>query len=347
MLNACETRGRLAPAAPRSPLTPLPALLLMLCGVPVLLLLLLVQACSDAPASQRQEARGNPFTARDSWAPDPTARTLREALEPLHTRLGLPRPDEWRANVVEYGQTYGEYLASDPVRAVAPRRVLYLTTLGPLADDEREAYEEVAEFLGLFYGLEVKEAPPLALEVVPPGARRPGSLGTEQLLTTYILGEELPRLLPRDAAVLVALTDSDLWPGEGWYYVFGQGTWYDRVAVCSFHRLWKARRGQVPRGAFLVRALKLVTHETGHNFGMRHCGLYECLMDGSYHLGELDRHPLELCPLCLTKLMHATGVDPLERFRNLETFALEHGLEQEAILYRRSLIALEALEGRR
>lgn len=321
-------------------------------GLGFLALLLLALAWvggSPARSTAQGGTRGSGGGAllRDGgWVPDPRALNQREALEALHRRLGLPRPDEWRAHFVEYGQTLGEYLASKPMRAEGPRRVLYVCALGPLAPEEREVLGELYEFLGLFYGLPVREAPSLGLSVVPPGARRPGPLQCEQLLTTYLLGEELPRLLPRDAAALVALTASDLWPGGDWYYVFGQSTWYDRVAVCSFRRLHLGRGG-VDRTLFLRRTLKLVTHETGHNFGMRHCGLYECLMDGSYHLGELDRHPLELCPLCLTKLVHATGVDPLERFRNLETFALEHGLEQEAILYRRSLIALEALEGRR
>jgi len=284
-----------------------------------------------------------PPPAREGWAPDPNAHTFREALEPLHRRLGLPKRGEWRATYPEYGQTYGEYAASDPARATRARRVLYLAPLGPLEADEREVFESVSEFVGLYFGLPVKEASPVSLTAIPPAARRPGGLGTEQLLTTYILGEELPRRLPRDAAALVAVTASDLWPGQGWYYVFGQGTWFQRVAVCSFARLQGTREGHADRTLFLRRALKLVCHETGHNFGLHHCALYECLMDGSNHLAELDDHPVEVCPLCLSKLVYATGVDPLERFRKLEFFALSHGLEEEALLYRRSTLALEAL----
>lgn len=297
----------------------------------------------DPPAHRGGAAEMGPRELREAWTPTPGAATLREALEPLHERLGLPQRGEWRATYPEYGQTLGEYRASNPMRATGARRVLYFAPLGPLDDGERALFEAVKEFSGLYYGLPVREAPPLELSAIPAPARRRGPLGTEQLLTTYILGEEMPRRLSGDAAALVAVTASDLWPGQGWYYVFGQSTWHERVAVCSLARLRLAAPGPTGQTTLLRRALKLVCHETGHNFGLHHCALYECLMDGSNHLGELDRHPLEVCPLCLSKLEVATGVEPLDRFRELELFALAHGLEEEALLYRRSALALEAL----
>src|SRR3712207_7363776 len=39
----------------------------------------------------------------------------------------------------------------------------------------------------------------------------------------------------------------------------------------------------------LLRTLKIAAHETGHMFSVRHCTKYECVMNGSNHLGETDR----------------------------------------------------------
>ena len=50
------------------------------------------------------------------------------------------------------------------------------------------------------------------------------------------------------------------------------------------------------------RCTKVLTHETGHLFGIRHCIHYECLMCGCNHREEFDRHPIHLCPVCLRKL---------------------------------------------
>ncbi len=36
---------------------------------------------------------------------------------------------------------------------------------------------------------------------------------------------------------MLALTTSDLWPGEGWNFVFGQASLSERVGVWSLHRL--------------------------------------------------------------------------------------------------------------
>lgn len=297
--------------------------------------LALVLACSGTPpAPPAQKAAGA----------SPGARTVREALEPLHTRLGPPLIGDWLSSHPEPGQSLEEYIASDPTRAVGERRVLYVCALGPLDEEGAQVVAAVREYLGLHFGLPVREAPALDLPAIPAQARRVGPLGDEQLLTPWILGELLPRRVPRDAAAYLAFTGKDLWPGAGWNFVFGQATWRERVGIFSLRRLGGPWRGKVSAQSSLIRSLKLASHETGHMFGMKHCTLYACGMNGSNHLQELDRNPLELCPVCLPKLVYATGVDRLDRFRRLELFALEHGLEEEAALYRRSTLALEALE---
>jgi hypothetical protein len=76
--------------------------------------------------------------------------------------------------------------------------------------------------------------------------------------------------------------------------------------------------------------LKVLVHESGHMFGIRHCIHYECLMNGSNHLGETDASPVHLCPVCLRKLHHALKFDPVVRYRKLRDFYRAKGLKEEA-----------------
>jgi archaemetzincin len=71
-------------------------------------------------------------------------------------------------------------------------------------------------------------------------------------------------------------------------------------------------------------------HETSHMFGLAHCTFFNCLMNGSNHLGESDRRPLHLCPVCLRKLQWSIGFDVLERYRALERVTRTDGFNDEA-----------------
>jgi hypothetical protein len=52
----------------------------------------------------------------------------------------------------------------------------------------------------------------------------------------------------------------------------------------------------------LERASKVLCHELGHIFGLKHCTEHACLMNGVNHFGELIAQPLLECPCCLRKL---------------------------------------------
>jgi len=57
--------------------------------------------------------------------------------------------------------------------------------------------------------------------------------GDRQVLAGYVLDSVLKPRLPGDAAACIAVTASDLWPGEGWNFVSGEASLQDRVAVKS------------------------------------------------------------------------------------------------------------------
>ena len=155
-------------------------------------------------------------------------------------------------------------------------------------------------------------------------------MSDKQILTTHVLYEMLKPTLPDDAAACLALTSSDLWPGEGWNFVFGQASLRERVGVWSIYRFGDPDESQAAFRLALLRTIKVATHETGHMFSMLHCTMYECNMCGSNHREESDRRPLTLCPECVAKVAWATDADLVRRYTSLEVFACEHGLEDTA-----------------
>ena len=267
-------------------------------------------------------------------------------LAPLHPKLGKPKPGDWLAEHDEPGQTFDEYRDSDPVtpdvEGPGKRRLLYIQPLGALTKTQRAIVEQTAEYMQHFFGLEVRLSQELPLSLVPESARRVHpSWGVPQILTEYVLEKLLAPRLPADAAAYISFTASDLWPGEGWNFVFGQASLRDRVGVWSIYRYGDPDDGKRAFDRTLKRAMKVAVHETGHMFSLRHCTAYECVMGGTNSLDESDRRPIWLCPECMAKICWATKSDPLERYRRLQAFAHEHGFVQEAAFFRRSIAALE------
>uniref|UniRef100_A0A6B2LQ04 Uncharacterized protein n=1 Tax=Arcella intermedia TaxID=1963864 RepID=A0A6B2LQ04_9EUKA len=110
----------------------------------------------------------------------------------------------------------------------------------------------------------------------------------------------------------------DLYPRDGWNFVFGQARLADSVGVFSFIRYVDNTSN------FLLNCCKVMTHEIGHMFGIKHCCYFQCLMNGSNHLEESTSKPMFLCPMDLHKLQHYINFDVLERYQNLLTFLLHH-----------------------
>src|SRR5690606_22427518 len=109
-----------------------------------------------------------------------------------------------------------------------------------------------------------------------------------QILSGYVIDRLLAPRLPPDAAAYVSFTASDLWPGDGWNFVFGQASLRDRVGVWSVARYGDPAGGAAAFRQVLRRTLKVAVHETGHMFSMRHCTAYQCVMNGVNNQDESD-----------------------------------------------------------
>jgi len=270
-------------------------------------------------------------------------RPVMEKLRPLHRKLGKPKPGDWLAVHDEPGQTFEQYRRARPARPVGKRNTIYIQPLGEFTPSQRKIVSLTADFMGRYFGLPVKVCDDLPLSLIPKKARRVHpTWGVKQILSIYVLDRVLKPRLPKDAAAYLAFTASDLWPGRGWNFVFGQASLSERVGVWSIHRNGDPDRNEAAFRLCLLRTLKTATHETGHMFGMRHCTAYECNMCGSNHRAESDRRPLALCPECLAKLCWATGANPVERYETLSEFCKATGLNEERKFYQRSLSALES-----
>jgi archaemetzincin len=140
---------------------------------------------------------------------------------------------------------------------------------------------------------------------------------------------------------VLGLTTSDLWPGEGWNFVFGQASLSDRVGVWSIARYGNLENPQMS-GLVYRRTFLVAVHETGHMLGIQHCTAYECTMNGSNSLDEADRAPMWLCPECVQKVWWACHADPIKRYKSLVEFAKEHDLKAEAGFWQKSLERLSA-----
>jgi len=278
----------------------------------------------------------------ESPLPEPFGKLL-----PLHKPLGRPAPGEWLDQHYERGQSYQEYVRSKPVRpdrapsAGWSRRTIYVQPLGSFTGTQRKVIRLASEYMEAYFNLPVKVLDDLPLSLIPAKARRVHpSWKVPQILSTYVLDEVLAPRLPKDAVAYIAFTASDLWPGEGWNFVFGQASLGDRVGVWSLYRYGDPDQSDAAFRLFLLRTIKVGTHETGHMFSMQHCTLYECNMCGSNHLREADRCPLWLCPVCLAKLCFAAGADPVKRYERLAAFCKANGLQREQEFFEKSLSVL-------
>jgi archaemetzincin len=290
-----------------------------------------------APATMFALNRGGPAD-RDE-PPDPrTLRTLGDRLRPLHRKKLPPRPGEWLDQHKEAGQTFSQYLKADPNRPTARRHTLYVQSIGSFTATQKRLVAATTELLGLFYNVPVKTLDPLGFETIPVSAQRVHpTWGGRQVLSTCIR-EVLETRRPDDAVAVIALTTSDLWPGEGWNFVFGEASLRKRVGVWSLHQLGNP---ETEYATTLLRTLKTAVHETGHMFTIQHCTAYECGMNGSNHLPEADSQPLGFCPEDEMKVWWACRFDPKTRYERLAEFAERHHLVDEARAWRAALAAVD------
>ena len=110
-----------------------------------------------------------------------------------------------------------------PVRKSDKLHTIYLCLVGDFTEGQRRILDATRDYLGAFFDCPVKVNRQIALASIPARARRTHpSWGDQQVLTGYILHDVLEPERPADALAYLALSASDLWPGKGWNFVFGE-----------------------------------------------------------------------------------------------------------------------------
>ena len=259
-------------------------------------------------------------------------------LTPLHTPLGPPKFGDWLYHHDEQGQTFKEYIHCKPNIPKGYNNIIYIQPIGEFSEMQLQIITLTGEFMELFFNLPIQIKKEYSLSNIPPYTRRVHPhWGVPQVLTKFILHSILKPNLPKDAAAYIAFTAEDLWPGEGWNFVFGQASLIDPIGVWSIYRNGNPDGGQSEFNLCLLRTMKTGAHETGHIFSMEHCIKYNCLMNGSNSQEEKDRRPLMCCPECMAKIAWATNSNPVDRYKKLMTFCKKSGLGKEAEIYKKYL----------
>jgi len=262
------------------------------------------------------------------------------ALDDSFQPVTVPSPSDWLAVHREPGQTFDDFRRSQPNRPDTRRRIIYLQPVGDFRAQQSPSLEMLRQYAADFFQMEVKALAPISISASGVTSRTNSMTGRRQVLTGGVL-HWLQGRLPGDAFCLLGITMEDLYPEPSWNFVFGQASLNERVGVYSFARydpaFYGEDRGKDYQKLILQRSMKVLTHETGHMFGLTHCIYFHCVMNGSNHLQESDRRPLHLCPVCLRKLQFSVGFDVVKRDEALAQFERRAGLEDEAAWVERRL----------
>jgi archaemetzincin len=92
-------------------------------------------------------------------------------------------------------------------------------------------------------------------------------------------------------------------------YVFGEAQLDGIASVVSWYRLRPEFYG-LPPDANLVRQRlsKEIMHELGHNFALRHCLDFQCVMHASTYAEEIDLKTRSFCAACKAQAQKGLGI---------------------------------------
>ena len=247
--------------------------------------------------------------------------------------MPLPGPRDWLAKYPEGGQTFSEFLRSEPNPLDDQRRLIYLQPIGDFATEYAPSLDKLREFTEAYFTLETKLLPTLTIPADQVTTRLREGTERPQWLAADILKNLEPQL-PPDAYCLLGVTLTDLYSLTTTTYVFGQASIKNRTGVFSFARFDPAFYDD-PRPAdvetlILRRSCHTLAHETCHIFGMQHCIYFQCPVNGSNNLDENDSRPMQLCPVCLRKLHSTIGFNSIERDRRLVEVYQRLGFTKES-----------------
>eukprot|EP00520_Triparma_pacifica_P001428 CAMPEP_0118640624 /NCGR_PEP_ID=MMETSP0785-20121206/4852_1 /TAXON_ID=91992 /ORGANISM="Bolidomonas pacifica, Strain CCMP 1866" /LENGTH=540 /DNA_ID=CAMNT_0006532023 /DNA_START=49 /DNA_END=1667 /DNA_ORIENTATION=- len=244
--------------------------------------------------------------------------------DPGHfVRLGKPRPGDWLYERKESGQTFAEYI----------RRF----KTGGMVQRPRDNFDSItivlvgkgfASPVGELFLPNLMKCAQAYFHPIPVNLHtatvslngctsRTNDAGGKQ----YLIGDIFSLIRQSTSRIhssyaTMAITMSDIYPGEDWNFVYGQARMDERVGVFSFARhspffddgktvkdLSPSDFTDAQIGSFFRSCSKTLHHEILHMLQFKHCIYYHCLINGSNGSGESSGAGME-CVLCHKKLIY-------------------------------------------
>jgi archaemetzincin len=237
--------------------------------------------------------------------------------------------NSWYSIYIEPVQTFELYQSQKPTSATLERKTIVLQPLGKFNAQQSAMIDTLKTYCELFFQLPARIDKPISLKKVEDFSRPSSYIkGQRQYDAGKILFDLLEPQLPADAALVLGVTMEDVY-SDNLSFVFGLGSWRERVGVYSLSRYFPKEGGKLSaadEAKALRRSCQVLNHEAGHMFGITHCTIYKCSMNGSNSLSDSDQTPLEFCPVCRKKIEWNLKMDMKKRDADLAKFHSEHGM---------------------
>jgi archaemetzincin len=127
------------------------------------------------------------------------------------------------------------------------------------------------------------------------------SVDRRQYYSTQIIAEII-KLTDEFNGKIILLTDVDIFV-PALTFVFGEAQLNGKhsiLSVCRLHEEFYS--GISNEGLLLERTIKEALHELGHNYGLRHCIDWDCVMHASHGIEEVDIKGKTFCRKCVSQI---------------------------------------------
>jgi len=127
------------------------------------------------------------------------------------------------------------------------------------------------------------------------------SLDRKQYFSTQIIAEVI-NLTEKFNGKIILLTDVDIFV-PALTFIFGEAQLNGKHSILSVCRLHEEFYSGISNEQLLLeRTIKEVLHELGHNYGLRHCIDWDCVMHASHGIEEVDIKGSTYCRKCVSMI---------------------------------------------